>query len=298
MLDTCLAGFEPNLLMRLWWQGWRYVKKAYQFWHTRKIDMETHAYLWLKLIEQFVMMKFKFMCVFLHLVSTWACHTSLCVTIWRGTSTESLFYDVRTFGSELAADPCKKMSTSMYRAFVNKRISCQSKYCVDGRFACVKSDQTSCFHVEHLIDKNGPEFHGMNKDIAANYVMSWGAWNMAMGTMTRLKYHQMMLEKELIYGRNRLQTAREWIQKCHSQQNLFCPSSWSEVAIAKSLASAHSIAYTKLPDYFTAFDIYDRYHEQFLTRTNVQERLKGTSIQHVPKLDISITSAILRVVLF
>ncbi|RYE22434.1 MAG: hypothetical protein EOP45_08230, partial [Sphingobacteriaceae bacterium] len=60
------------------------------------------------------------------------------------------------------------------------------------------------------------------------------------------------------------------------------------------LASSHSIAYTKLPDYFIAFDIYDRHHEQFLTRSSVQQRLKGTSIYQVPKLEIKITSEMLK----
>ena len=60
------------------------------------------------------------------------------------------------------------------------------------------------------------------------------------------------------------------------------------------LASSHSIAYSKLPDYFIAFDIYDRHHEQFLSRSSVQHRLKGTSIFQVPKLNINITLEILK----
>ena len=60
------------------------------------------------------------------------------------------------------------------------------------------------------------------------------------------------------------------------------------------LASTHSIAYTKLPDYFIAFDVYDRHHEQFLSRTHVQDRLKDTSISQVPKLDIKVTLEMLK----
>jgi len=40
----------------------------------------------------------------------------------------------------------------------------------------------------------------------------------------------------------------------------------------------HSIHYTKLPDYFVAFDLYDRVNEKFMTRSTLEELLQGTSI--------------------
>lgn len=41
----------------------------------------------------------------------------------------------------------------------------------------------------------------------------------------------------------------------------------------------HSIKYTKLPDYFVAYDIYDRTNEVFLSRTEVLRLLEPTSIK-------------------
>ena len=71
-----------------------------------------------------------------------------------------------------------------------------------------------------------------------------------------------------------------------------CPRRY--ILFGEWLASAHSIAYTKLPDYFIAFDIFDRQQAQFLSRAGVQDRLKSTSIYQVPKLEISITSEMLK----
>jgi atypical dual specificity phosphatase len=44
----------------------------------------------------------------------------------------------------------------------------------------------------------------------------------------------------------------------------------------------HSIHYTKIPDYFILFDIYDRVTKQFLSREKVNSIIKNTTLQQVP----------------
>ncbi|OQR88602.1 hypothetical protein THRCLA_10216 [Thraustotheca clavata] len=50
------------------------------------------------------------------------------------------------------------------------------------------------------------------------------------------------------------------------------------------LFAQHSIAYSKLPSYFLAFDIFDRSNQTFLSVKTVQTRLEVTSIHMVPTL--------------
>ncbi|KAL7269819.1 hypothetical protein RUND412_007490, partial [Rhizina undulata] len=50
------------------------------------------------------------------------------------------------------------------------------------------------------------------------------------------------------------------------------------------LTAVHSVVYSSLPDWFLAFDIYDRLHDQFLTRREVEARLDGSGIGMVPAI--------------
>ena len=150
------------------------------------------------------------------------CHTQYCQTHWQGMASRETFFDARTFGSQLLLDPCQNMTKQAFRTLINRLIACSGTLCVGNRFACAAVDQTSCYHVEHIVDRIGPEFMGFNKDIVGNYVMAWGAWNMALGRikMTRIGYAAMMSEKELIYGAKWVHNARQLIQQCHRQQSL------------------------------------------------------------------------------
>ena len=53
------------------------------------------------------------------------------------------------------------------------------------------------------------------------------------------------------------------------------------VLFGEWLYATHSIAYTRLPDYFLAFDVYDRKVERFLSRRERNKCLKGTGIHPV-----------------
>lgn len=48
------------------------------------------------------------------------------------------------------------------------------------------------------------------------------------------------------------------------------------------LFACHSIPYARLPDWFMAFDLYDRLEERFVSRQRLEERLRDTSIALVP----------------
>lgn len=50
------------------------------------------------------------------------------------------------------------------------------------------------------------------------------------------------------------------------------------------LYARHSVSYSRLPDWFLAFDLYDQRAGAFLSRTAMLARLEGTSIQAVPML--------------
>lgn len=49
-------------------------------------------------------------------------------------------------------------------------------------------------------------------------------------------------------------------------------------------AAKHSLGYTRLPDLFLAFDIYDRQEERFFTRAELHRFLRGSGIPVVPVL--------------
>ena len=48
------------------------------------------------------------------------------------------------------------------------------------------------------------------------------------------------------------------------------------------LFATHSVKYTRLPDLFVAFDLYDRFTKRFASRDVMERRLRGTTIKIVP----------------
>lgn len=72
-----------------------------------------------------------------------------------------------------------------------------------------------------------------------------------------------------------------WILK-HSDEliNLLEPE--VEILYGEWCYMKHSIHYTHLPDYFLAFDIFNCLTQSFLSRSELQVRLEGTSIRQVP----------------
>jgi atypical dual specificity phosphatase len=58
-----------------------------------------------------------------------------------------------------------------------------------------------------------------------------------------------------------------------------------EILYGEWLYLKHSIHYEKLPDYFIAFDIYNRKTKTFLSRNALEKRLSTTTIQQVPLIE-------------
>lgn len=72
-----------------------------------------------------------------------------------------------------------------------------------------------------------------------------------------------------------------WILK-HSDELIALLEPEIEILYGEWCYMKHSIHYTKLPDYFLAFDLYNCLTQQFLSRQELKERLEGTSIKQVP----------------
>ena len=79
-----------------------------------------------------------------------------------------------------------------------------------------------CFHVEHIIDINGPEFPCDNdcKQIAGNMVMTNGRFNKGLGGLSSKYYDDSMKEKTLIYGQNIMDKVRDTIRRCNLGKNI------------------------------------------------------------------------------
>lgn len=141
-------------------------------------------------------------------------------------NTNFMFFDSFTFGINIYTDPCTPISpNTVFRSFVNSKVTCSGAWCIDGLFKCEKTSKgvpkTECYDVEHIIDKNGPEFKYCNKNIAANMVMAWNKWNTQLGF--RLDYDSNIHEKELVYGKEMMDSVRKQIQLC----NVGCENDWT-----------------------------------------------------------------------
>lgn len=128
------------------------------------------------------------------------------------------FFDERTFGVNLKnkIHPCKVIKNVEFRQIINSNFPCSGNHCVDDVFKCNKNANIDCYHVEHIIDINGPEYKSCNdcKDIFANKVMAWGRWNSALGGLANRYYNDSMSEKEEIYGTDMVARVRRQIEIC------------------------------------------------------------------------------------
>lgn len=165
-----------------------------------------------------------------------SCVTEQCASFWKK-GAEAKFFDKRTFGRDqkFPEGECEPMTKEQFADRI--KVKCKGKLCGPSNkkngFNCGNSKtRQSCYHVEHIIDHNGPEFPRFSgnekpggKNIAGNYVMAWGEWNVALGRKnggtantrtTRAKYDAMMKEKEMIYGKRSVEAARKAIRKCNN----------------------------------------------------------------------------------
>jgi hypothetical protein len=128
------------------------------------------------------------------------------------------FFDPTTFGMDVYEDPCTKInSNSEFRTNINNKIVCVGQWCSnDSMFKCEKKNTNNCYHVEHIIDTNGGEFKNAEcKQIVGNLVMSYGMWNVQLGSQASKNYTNNINEKIEIYGSNKINKVRNIIIQCN-----------------------------------------------------------------------------------
>lgn len=94
------------------------------------------------------------------------------------------------------------MTVQNYKELIKSISLCTGKWCVNNKWGCAVGDSKNCYNVEHIIPtaNNIPQIKGCSLDIRGNYIMSYGAWNQALGN----DYYG---EKSLIYGDERMKSA-------------------------------------------------------------------------------------------
>lgn len=149
------------------------------------------------------------------------CYTKKCKALWNSYGNAgNQFYYRGSYGGDIHPNPLQYSTNRQFRTIIQNNIKyCSGKYCVNGQFSCQSNGNTNCYHVEHIIDENGPEYTNCPrcKDIPGNMIMAAGDWNMALGGLARTRYSQMQTEKSMIYGSSVMQRARAYIQTCCSQ---------------------------------------------------------------------------------
>jgi hypothetical protein len=150
--------------------------------------------------------------------ATGQCYTKKCKTYWNSQgNSNNLFYYKGSYGGDIHPNPLQYSTNQQFRVIVQRNIgTCNGQYCERSQFVCQSNGNTNCYHVEHIIDENGPEFANCQrcKDISGNMIMAAGDWNKALGGLARSSYNQAQSEKILIYGSNIVQRAKNYITNC------------------------------------------------------------------------------------
>lgn len=144
-------------------------------------------------------------------------HTKVYIDFLENNNDNKLFFDHSTFGINLYTDPCTPIKTNNhFRKYIIDHSICDGKWCVDAKFKCLENKKADCYHVEHIIDVRDGEFSSCKrcKNIAANFVMAWGRWNMALGG---LNYTNSIKEKENVYGKDLVDRIRNKIYECYPE---------------------------------------------------------------------------------
>src|SRR6202012_3399756 len=69
------------------------------------------------------------------------------------------YYDPKTYGGNVYSDSSLVIhKNNAFRKELNSRFSCQGSHCINGQYVCERTGNIQCYHVEHIIDANGPEF--------------------------------------------------------------------------------------------------------------------------------------------
>jgi len=145
-------------------------------------------------------------------------HTSIFNEYWNTYgNTNNMFYHPDTFGKNIYTDPCEKITyNTKYKNYVNQYINpCIGKWCIDYKFNCLQYN-SSCYQVEHIIDKKGQEYDIECTLIAGNLVMAYGKWNNGLGGFAGSNYTNSVIEKTIVYGKEIMDDVRHIIETCNT----------------------------------------------------------------------------------
>lgn len=78
-------------------------------------------------------------------------------------------------------------------------------------------------------------------------------------------------------------TLNSWIEQ-HSEDLFSVLTPGRHILFGEWLFAKHSIHYTNLPDYFIAFDIFDKKEKRFFSLTERNQSLKNTGIKYVHQI--------------
>lgn len=111
------------------------------------------------------------------------------------------FFDSRSYGGDIHPNPFVPLTRNrQFREFVNQALDCTGQWCYRGKFACDQHGSMTCYHVEHIIDQNGPVGCSWCKSIPGNLIMASGEWNSDVGGLAGRNFTASALEKRFIYG--------------------------------------------------------------------------------------------------
>lgn len=132
-------------------------------------------------------------------------------------NTNNQYFDARTLGSG-----SHRIDNKSFRKQINKQFECEGEYCNSGKYKCKGPGDTGCYHVEHIVDINGPEYkdHPECKDIAGNKIMASGKWNTGLGGYANKDYLGAQGEKQKIYGSDIITSAHNSIRQCIGMKTL------------------------------------------------------------------------------
>ena len=92
-------------------------------------------------------------------------HTDIFLKNWisdNGTNINSYFYDNRTFGYEIYANPCTLIENDeIFLNHINENVNCSGIWCVNHEFGNCNKDN-ECYNVTHVIEKYDPNFTCVN----------------------------------------------------------------------------------------------------------------------------------------
>lgn len=133
----------------------------------------------------------------------------------------------KTRGDSLGIQRSKIVTNEQYRNAVKiKYPECDGPYCLNGEWRCPQNSKgsrgsTDCYNVEHIIDKNGPEFKDYSKckDAIGNKIMAHGEWNQALGRLAEEDYQTVIYEKTRVYSQETMDEARASIRECIANQH-------------------------------------------------------------------------------